>query len=988
MDLILTLMKICLLMNNQIKLVIVSATMAEDEPLLRRFYRDINDNWNYPFNRSLQDHMVDRLNVDRRFHISAPDKTTQYVVDEFFEPEESSNPDTAADNIARSYQIVLDILKKTRDDTRSDVLLFSLGQAEIKTAFDYLVEHTTEFPHCAILPFLGTMDKKWKTLVEEIAKRKVELDIPKEAIYDVFTTGREDGITRIPKGTYKQVVIIATNVAEASITIDTLKYVVDIGFFKTEEFNMFDFITDLKVAMITESSRLQRKGRVGRTACGIVYYTYKRTSRTQVRPQYKITQGDIINSIMEMLPDSEERIYEIFTVLYKFINTPMVLPNGTLLPLNTMIGMINSLLEPYKNSSFYNLFKALWLYDEKMGLTDPDHRLFISYYSKFATPINRVTDPTGPVLKILNNILQGGFATEIIHDKAGIFYYIHPIENWLIRDIISGKIMGLLSSTEDSTSLCLTPKSTEQLELEFQNAPKIQSFLRLLIQFLLCVPKRDRITGKVEHFKTKMTKYLQALTKQISHLNMNPILVNLYLILRFRNDPFFMSNVLPMVLIMDDRDLSNPYSWLSNYKNVSFILKHLHDSSELVAYHSMIKTILDEFSYFDVFRMSETLDSSQLILRFTDDFSQYQRLHESLSSSPIDPRLRFVDLPEDINKKQFLYFQANGKHFESKLNERVLEYTTKFYMRNQLELDFARYNDHIMRFCIHNGLLVDKVKLILKKHVELTDFFRKASMVDSALDRLRLRTFYEPNPDLRIIRYFLTGHYISIANRDYDHPETLRFTSLNYSPRRKIYGCSVFYGYKQEQSLLKGKGSDRFGIVFCPYHLKQVDKKNPSVTNMRLITWITPQMLIQTAPYYYRPEVASTFMEGTSIKNLQYNFFADLINLFSPANFEDHLSYFSENPDFRDILDYFRTVMEEDIRFVSERRTEGVQIGGGQKSNGTETMTIDEFMKGNYSKHDKFKLLLNYNDGGTVVVKQNKLFQYINEKANVIMYFD
>ena len=48
MDLILTMMKYTLFYNNDIRLSIISATMDEDEPIFRKFYRIIDDNLLYP----------------------------------------------------------------------------------------------------------------------------------------------------------------------------------------------------------------------------------------------------------------------------------------------------------------------------------------------------------------------------------------------------------------------------------------------------------------------------------------------------------------------------------------------------------------------------------------------------------------------------------------------------------------------------------------------------------------------------------------------------------------------------------------------------------------------------------------------------------------------------------------------------------------------------------------------------------------------------
>jgi HrpA-like RNA helicase len=47
MDLILTITKYSAYYNNSIKIVIISATMDDDEPTYRRFYRAINDNLKY-----------------------------------------------------------------------------------------------------------------------------------------------------------------------------------------------------------------------------------------------------------------------------------------------------------------------------------------------------------------------------------------------------------------------------------------------------------------------------------------------------------------------------------------------------------------------------------------------------------------------------------------------------------------------------------------------------------------------------------------------------------------------------------------------------------------------------------------------------------------------------------------------------------------------------------------------------------------------------
>ena len=51
-------MKYSIFYNNDLKLVIISATMDDDESIFRRFYRDINDNMMYPYNHFIIDNKL------------------------------------------------------------------------------------------------------------------------------------------------------------------------------------------------------------------------------------------------------------------------------------------------------------------------------------------------------------------------------------------------------------------------------------------------------------------------------------------------------------------------------------------------------------------------------------------------------------------------------------------------------------------------------------------------------------------------------------------------------------------------------------------------------------------------------------------------------------------------------------------------------------------------------------------------------------------
>jgi ATP-dependent RNA helicase DDX35 len=73
-------------------------------------------------------------------------------------------------------------------------------------------------------------------------------------------------------------VILATNIAEASVTIDGIVYIIDPGFVKLRAFNPTTNIDTLTVAPTSRASATQRAGRAGRTRPGKCYRLYPASS--------------------------------------------------------------------------------------------------------------------------------------------------------------------------------------------------------------------------------------------------------------------------------------------------------------------------------------------------------------------------------------------------------------------------------------------------------------------------------------------------------------------------------------------------------------------------------------------------------------------------------------------------------------------------------------------------------------------------------------
>ena len=70
--------------------------------------------------------------------------------------------------------------------------------------------------------------------------------------------------------------LVSTNIAEASITINTLTCVIDIGYVISVGYDVELDVETQESIKITESSRIQRRGRIGRTQNGKIYYMYRR----------------------------------------------------------------------------------------------------------------------------------------------------------------------------------------------------------------------------------------------------------------------------------------------------------------------------------------------------------------------------------------------------------------------------------------------------------------------------------------------------------------------------------------------------------------------------------------------------------------------------------------------------------------------------------------------------------------------------------------
>ncbi|KAJ5334379.1 uncharacterized protein N7506_008162 [Penicillium brevicompactum] len=151
----------------------------------------------------------------------------------------------AEDYIERSVKTVFDIHTQ---EAEGDILLFLTGREEIDTAIQLISERAaTLHPKAPLLQPLP--------------------------LYAGLTTEQQMYVFEpTPENTRK--VIVSTNIAEASVTIDGIVYVIDCGFAKLRAYNPMTGIDTLTAVPISKASATQRAGRAGRTKPGKCFRLY------------------------------------------------------------------------------------------------------------------------------------------------------------------------------------------------------------------------------------------------------------------------------------------------------------------------------------------------------------------------------------------------------------------------------------------------------------------------------------------------------------------------------------------------------------------------------------------------------------------------------------------------------------------------------------------------------------------------------------------
>lgn len=173
------------------------------------------------------------------------------------------------DKDADQLQAIFDAVEELYREPPGDILIFLNGEREIRDTADALEK--LKLPHTEVLP-----------------------------LYARLSAAEQNRIFQTSVG---RRIILATNVAETSLTVPGIRYVIDPGTARLSRYSYRSKVQQLPIEAISQASANQRKGRCGRVAAGICIRLYSEEdflSRTEFTDP-EILRTNLASVILQML---------------------------------------------------------------------------------------------------------------------------------------------------------------------------------------------------------------------------------------------------------------------------------------------------------------------------------------------------------------------------------------------------------------------------------------------------------------------------------------------------------------------------------------------------------------------------------------------------------------------------------------------------------------------------------------------------------------
>lgn len=211
-------------------------------------------------------------------HFAAPDGTPAPVIEVSGRtyPVEIRYRAPAEDESEDEVSAIVSALRELDREAPGDVLVFLPGEAEIRDAADAVrAAYASTSAPVEVLPLYGRL-----SAAEQ---------------HRVFEKSRIAGVRRR--------VVLATNVAETSLTVPGIKYAIDTGTARISRYSNRSKVQRLPIEAISQASANQRSGRAGRTSDGIAIRLYSEED-FEKRPEFtepEILRTSLASVVLQML---------------------------------------------------------------------------------------------------------------------------------------------------------------------------------------------------------------------------------------------------------------------------------------------------------------------------------------------------------------------------------------------------------------------------------------------------------------------------------------------------------------------------------------------------------------------------------------------------------------------------------------------------------------------------------------------------------------
>jgi ATP-dependent helicase HrpB len=170
---------------------------------------------------------------------------------------------------------------------------YSIGEDTARQIIPLTKKHEGDF--LVFLPGQGEINK-----AEEILRRT----LPNDVIVPLFgqLSPSEQNRAILPHPSGKRKIVLSTDIAETSLTIEGVKVVVDSGFAKSSRFDPRSGLSRLVLHRISKDSADQRSGRAGRLTAGHSYRLWSKATQAQLA-EYRtpeLMEADLTGLVLDM----------------------------------------------------------------------------------------------------------------------------------------------------------------------------------------------------------------------------------------------------------------------------------------------------------------------------------------------------------------------------------------------------------------------------------------------------------------------------------------------------------------------------------------------------------------------------------------------------------------------------------------------------------------------------------------------------------------